>query len=74
MLFSKERSRSRRVLICSLVLAPLLGISACDDAAPPPQPPPQQVDVITTKKTTVPYIFTRVAQTESSREVQVVAR
>jgi membrane fusion protein (multidrug efflux system) len=74
MFFSMERSRSRRALICSLVLAPLLGTSACNDASPPPPPPPQQVDVITTKKTTVPYVFTRVAQTESSREVQVVAR
>ena len=37
-------------------------------------PPPPQVEVIKADKRTVPVVISRVAQTESSREVQVVAR
>jgi len=47
--------------------------AACSKPEPPPPPVPQ-VEVVTVQKKTVPYIVKRVAQTESSREVAVVAR
>jgi len=48
-------------------------MAACDKPEPTP-PPAQEVEVITAQTKTVPVVITRVAQTESSREVQVVAR
>jgi membrane fusion protein, multidrug efflux system len=42
--------------------------------APPPQRPAPQVTIVTVQPQTVPYIATFVAQTESSRQVDIVAR
>src|SRR5438046_9450146 len=43
------------------------------EPAPPPRPPPQ-VGVITVAPKTIPFSPTFVAQTESSRQVNIVAR
>ena len=52
----------------------VLGLSACGKPAAPPAPPPTQVSVVTVEKKTVDVEIPRVAQVESSREVEVVAR
>ncbi len=52
----------------------LLALAAgCSDPEPV-TPPPPPVEVVKADKRTVPFVISRVAQTESSREVQVVAR
>jgi membrane fusion protein (multidrug efflux system) len=48
-------------------------IAACGEQQPA-TPPPPEVEVVNAEKRTVPVVISRVAQTESSREVQVVAR
>jgi membrane fusion protein (multidrug efflux system) len=48
-------------------------LSACSEPQAP-APPAPEVEVITVRTKTVPVVINRVAQTESSREVQVVAR
>lgn len=58
--------------------APLLSclvlIASCSKDAPPPQRPAPQVSVITIQPQTIPAVVTFVAQTESSRQVDIVAR
>jgi len=68
--FLTSRSGSATAIIAGLLLNALAG---CSKPAPP-QPPLQEVEVITVQMKTVPVVFNRIAQTESSREVQVVAR
>ncbi len=58
-------------LICAALA--LSAIAACGKSEPPPPPPPE-VQVAKVERRTVPYVVKRVAQTESSREVAVVAR
>jgi len=48
-------------------------VAACSKPEPPP-PPPQEVQVVKVEKHTVPLVFSRVAQTQGSRDVKVVAR
>ena len=48
--------------------------SACSKEAPAPQRPPPQVAVTTVAGATIPSTMTFVAQTESSRRVDIVAR
>jgi membrane fusion protein (multidrug efflux system) len=56
------------------LLVPLFLAAGCSkEAAPPPRPVPQ-VSVITVKGQTIPYSPSFVAQTESSRQVNIVAR
>ncbi|MGB5623574.1 MAG: hypothetical protein WBN65_13860 [Gammaproteobacteria bacterium] len=57
--------------VLSIMLVAMM--AACSKPEPPPPPVPQ-VEVVTVQKKTVPYVVKRVAQTESSREVAVVAR
>jgi membrane fusion protein (multidrug efflux system) len=54
-------------------LAALL-IAACSKENPPPQRPTPQVSVISVQPQDIPYIAHYVAQTESSRQVDIVAR
>jgi membrane fusion protein (multidrug efflux system) len=62
------RLRAGLAAIATAVLA-----TACSEPQPA-APPTPQVEVVTVEKRTVPVVVSRVAQTESSREVQVVAR
>ena len=55
-------------------LAAALAVGCSKEAPPPPQRPAPQVTVVTVKPQSVPYIATFVAQTESSRQVDIVAR
>ena len=58
-------------VLCSALLA-----AACGNDAPPPQRqrPAPQVSVLAITPTTIPYTPIFVAQTESSRQVNIVAR
>ena len=62
-----DRFRSALLGSCCVLLG------ACSKPEPPP-PPPQKVGVQTVETRTVSRTIEKVAQTESSREVQVVAR
>jgi len=48
-------------------------MTGCSKPEPPP-PPPQEVQVVKVEPRTVPLVFSRVAQTQGSRDVKVVAR
>ncbi|HYX65919.1 MAG TPA: efflux RND transporter periplasmic adaptor subunit [Burkholderiales bacterium] len=51
-----------------------LALAACSKEAPPPQRPPPEVSVLAVAPQSIPYVMTFVAQTESSRQVDIVAR
>jgi multidrug efflux pump subunit AcrA (membrane-fusion protein) len=55
-----------------LALAALAGCGRSEQQAP--QRPPPEVSVMTVTPRTVPYVVTFVAQTESSQQVEIVAR
>jgi membrane fusion protein (multidrug efflux system) len=57
----------------SLIVVAALA-AGCSKEAPPPQRPPPQVAVATVAAATIPSTMTFVAQTESSRRVEIVAR
>ena len=65
-----DRAPSGRALVTVLVLGAL---TACSKTEAPPPPTPV-VEVVEIGSRSVPVVFSRVAQTESSREVEVVAR
>jgi membrane fusion protein (multidrug efflux system) len=65
------QNRFARAAACSL--AALLA-SACSKETPPPPRPAPQVAVLAATPQTIPYSLTFVAQTESSRQVDIVAR
>jgi len=52
----------------------VLAVGACSKEAPRPERPPPQVSVITVAPTTIPDVPSFVAQTESSQQVDIVAR
>jgi membrane fusion protein (multidrug efflux system) len=56
------------------VVLAALGAAGCSKEAPPPQRPPPEVTVITVEPRNVPFTPNFVAQTESSRQVNIVAR
>jgi membrane fusion protein (multidrug efflux system) len=60
------------VLILLLAAALLAGCGESEQAAP--QRPPPQVSVIAVTPQAIPYVSTFVAQTESSQQVEIVAR
>jgi len=49
-------------------------VGGCSKEAPPPPKPAPQVTVTTVTPQTIPYVMSFVAQTESSRQVDIVAR
>ena len=56
-------------------LAAVAALAAgCSKEAPPPQRPVPQVTVVTVQPQNIPYVPNFVAQTESSRQVNIVAR
>src|SRR6478609_11878044 len=74
-----ERCRARPFPLVSsawplamAVLAMLVG--ACSKEAPPPARAAPEVTVLTIEPQSIPYMPTYVAQTESSRQVNIVAR
>jgi len=63
------RPRSALVVLC------LAALAACSKSEPPaPQRPAPQVSVMTVAPQTIPYSQSFVAQTESSQQVDIVAR
>jgi len=52
----------------------VLLIAGCSNEAPPSQRPAPVVSVVTVTPQAIPYVATFVAQTESSRQVDIVAR
>jgi membrane fusion protein (multidrug efflux system) len=69
--FPAARVRAPHV-VCALAAA-LLAV-ACSKQAPAPERPAPEVTVITIAPQTIPFSPTFVAQTESSRQVNIVAR
>jgi membrane fusion protein (multidrug efflux system) len=63
-----------KVLIPVIVSCGVLLAAGCSKEAPPPQRPVPEVTVITVQPQTIPYTPNFVAQTESSRQVNIVAR
>lgn len=62
-----------RSILAAVALAVLL--AGCSKQAPPvPQRPAPEVSVITVRPQTIPFVASYVAQTESSRQVDIVAR
>jgi membrane fusion protein (multidrug efflux system) len=64
-----------RHLVVTLSLAAItLGLAGCSKEAPLPQRPAPMVSVLEIKPQTIPFTPTFVAQTESSQQVDIVAR
>jgi membrane fusion protein (multidrug efflux system) len=57
-----------------LALTVILAAAGCDKAVPPAAPPAPQVSVLAIAPQTIPFSPTFVAQTESSRQVNIVTR
>jgi membrane fusion protein (multidrug efflux system) len=62
------------VALRSVVLSLVVLAAGCSKEAPPPQRPVPEVTVITVQPQSIPYTPNFVAQTESSRQVNIVAR
>jgi membrane fusion protein (multidrug efflux system) len=58
----------------ALAFCASLALAGCTKEAATPQRPPPGVSVVTVTPQAVPYVATFVAQTESSRQVDIVAR
>ncbi len=65
--------RVSRFAFCMVCVCALL-LTACEKEAPKAQRPPPEVTVMTVTPKTIPLSPTFVAQTESSRQVDIVAR
>ena len=63
----------RHVRYAAVLLVVALAAGCSKEAPPPPRPAPQ-VTVITATPKTIPFVATFVAQTESSQQVDIVAR
>jgi len=67
--------RAALSVLSACVVAATLTLAGCSKQAPPaPQRPPPEVTVVTVRPQTIPFVSTFVAQTESSRQVDIVAR
>ena len=66
------RSPLSSIVIARILTAAL--VSGCSEEAPPSQRPAPAVSVITVEPQTIPYTLSFVAQTESSQQVNIVAR
>lgn len=67
------KSRHRSALVATFVVAVII-LAGCGKEAPPPARAVPQVGVQVIEPATIPYVSTFVAQTESSRQVNIVAR
>jgi membrane fusion protein (multidrug efflux system) len=71
------RALIRHPLFAALAVVSLcnpLWLAGCSKEAPPAKRSAPQVTLITIAQHTIPYTWTFVAQTESSRQVDIVAR
>ena len=68
-MFSRPFAPALSVSLFAALLA-----AGCSKEAPPPQRPPPEVTVITVQPQNIPFTASFVAQTESSRQVNIVAR
>src|SRR5262249_23141386 len=64
----------RLVRLTPPLFAVVLVAAGCSKEAPPPPKAAPQVSVLAVTPQTIPYVVTFVAQTESSRQVDIVAR
>lgn len=64
----------RPIIVIPAIAALAVGLAGCSKEAPPPQRPAPAVSVLEIKPQTIPITPTFVAQTESSRQVDIVAR
>src|SRR6476619_4720179 len=71
---SSATLRSRAPLTLAFLAMALLSVSACEKKAPPAARPPVEVTVLTVTAQDTPIEFEFVAQTQSSREVEIRAR
>ena len=69
-----SRRHRRAAGLTAAAAALVVGLGACGKPDAPPPPPPAQVSVVTVDRKTIDVEIPRVAQVESSREVEVVAR
>ena len=60
--------------VAAVALAAIAALAGCGKEAPPPPRPAPQVGVLEIVPKTIPFTPTFVAQTESSRQVNIVAR
>ncbi len=72
-MLSATLNLNRRTLFW-LIVGGLTIVAGCSKEAPPPPRPVPEVTVITVQAQTIPYVASFVAQTESSRQVNIVAR
>ena len=63
-----------RAFACLGAALAALAAAGCSKETPPPQRPVPEVTVITVQPQNIPYVPNFVAQTESSRQVNIVAR
>jgi membrane fusion protein (multidrug efflux system) len=63
-----------RAFACLGAALAALAAAGCSKEAPPPQRPPPEVSVVTMRPQNIPFTPNFVAQTESSRQVNIVAR
>ena len=63
-----------RMVPAVIALAAVLAAGCSKQAPPPPQRPAPEVSVLTVQPRTIPFVPSFVAQTESSRQVDIVAR
>jgi membrane fusion protein (multidrug efflux system) len=63
-----------RLVLAVVTLATVFAAGCSKQAPPPPQRPAPEVSVISVQPRTIPYVASFVAQTESSRQVDIVAR
>jgi membrane fusion protein (multidrug efflux system) len=64
----------RRLALAAVAVASLVASGCSRQAPPPPQRPAPDVSVITVEPQMIPVVSSFVAQTESSRQVDIVAR
>ena len=69
--FPAARARACRFAVPLIAAAVVAG---CGKTPPPPPRPAPEVSVLTVAPRTIPYSPSFVAQTESSRQVNIVAR
>jgi len=68
------RNPARRFPYSRWAALAVVVLAGCTKEAPPPQRPPPQVSVLAITPQTIPEVSTFVAQTESSQQVDILAR